>query len=118
MFLESRKSQRLNNWGKVESEKLCSLAGTLDDISTDGFGAHFPIMLNCEMDADYEFTVKLSSETGLSGKSFKLIAVPQWKIDCESGSKIGFSLLRSPDSIQYTEYVNNLLAKEQEINEY
>lgn len=111
MISENRQNPRFEDIGRVEASDICSLPGVLDDISTNGFGAHFPIFVDIDMDDDYKITIRPTALSDYAGRTFLLIGHPQWKIDGEGGSRIGFKLLRSPDTPKYNEYVDTLAQK-------
>ncbi len=108
MKKDQRRDERFNEMGRVESQNLCVFPGILDDISMTGCRVHFPIPVDLDMDNDYTLNIKFSAS---NSNSMEMICKPQWKHTGAGCTEIGFSFLRSPDTPDLTEYVNNLKGK-------
>lgn len=102
-----RKSDRFNDFGRVESSALSQLPGVLDDISIHGCKVRFPISLTVDMDADYTLKIRPSRKTELI--PFVLICHPQWVKEIDGSTVIGFAFLRSPDTARLQSYIRQLV---------
>lgn len=110
MKKELRGDERYNEIGRVECEQIGALPGVLNDISKSGCKICFPFLANVDKEKEYIIFIQLT-RTDFSEK-FQLICSPQWLIQKDCQTEIGFSFLRSPDSPKLVKYIENLKDKE------
>ncbi|MBQ6781549.1 MAG: hypothetical protein IJP62_10005 [Treponema sp.] len=102
MRVELRKNTRFEDFGRVECNDLSPMSGILDDISMDGCKVHYDAPVNFSFEADYELRVRFSR---FPTEPLTLIAHPEWSRENGGTTEIGFSVLRSPDTARFEEYV-------------
>ncbi|MBQ7158416.1 MAG: hypothetical protein IJS09_03185 [Treponema sp.] len=113
MQVELRKNTRFEEFGRIDCEALGPVSGVLDDISVSGCRVHFDIPVTVNLENDYELHVRLSR---FPSEELVLITHPEWTQETENSTKIGFSILRSPDTSRLEEYVTLLHAEKKEID--
>ncbi len=103
---KNRLSPRFDDMGRFESNELCALPGTLENISKDGCKVrfHFPIVV--DLDNDYES--KITFARAASEGQFSLVCHPQWARESNGTTEIGFRILPSKDFARLSEYVAQL----------
>jgi len=70
---------------------------------------HYPFAVVVDLDSDYEIKVMPSRIAGEMHKApFTLLCHPRWVKEDRGATEIGFSILRSPDSVYLSEYVAGL----------
>ena len=114
MHVELRKDTRFEDFGRIECEALSPVKGVLEDISFNGCKVHFDVPVTVNFENDYELYVRLSR---FPTEEIVLMAHPEWTREIETVTEIGFSFLRSPDSARLEEYVKQLHAEQEEIND-
>lgn len=111
MLVEQRKIVRYEDIGKIEAPDISNFAGVLEDISQTGCRVRFPVLLDIDMDSDYE--VKFTP-TRNGQSAFNLMVHPMW-IDAEDDStQMGFQFLFSPGEKQLLQYIE-LVAQEKNL---
>ena len=109
MCAAARKSIRYDDIGRIDAPQICALPGVLDNISREGCKVHYPFPVVIDLDSDYEIKVMPSRITGEARKTaFTLLCHPRWVKEDKGATEIGFSILRSPDSVHLFDYVAGL----------
>ncbi len=108
-FKRRREEERFDEIARIDCTQICALPGVLRNISNSGFNCYFPNPVTVDDETEYSVLMTFS-HTDFS-KELELICVPQWKIEKESETEIGFKILRSPDSPLLTTFVNSLKDK-------
>lgn len=109
MCAAARKSIRYDDIGRIDAPQICALPGVLDNISREGCKVHYPFPVVIDLDSDYEIRVMPSHISGEMHKTaFTLLCHPRWVKEDRGATEIGFSILRSPDSVYLSEYVAGL----------
>ncbi|MBE6350074.1 MAG: PilZ domain-containing protein [Spirochaetaceae bacterium] len=114
MIVEQRKIVRYDDIGKIEAPDISNFAGILEDISQTGCRVRFPILLDIDMDNDYEvkFTPTRSGQS-----SFNLIVHPMWIETEDSATQIGFQFLYSPGERQLLQYIERIAQEKSLLDE-
>ena len=109
---DHRTDERFEEFGKVESDRLCALPGVLDDISSGGCKVHFPLPVTVDMDSDY--TLRMHVSVRNKPHSLLITCQPQWHRANGSGTDVGFRILPSPDTPMLAEYIDGLRLRGQD----
>lgn len=94
---------------------LCVFPGVLVDISMLGCRIRFPVVLDVDMEADFE--LKITPARKYSLQNIQLIGHPQWVKKEDESTEVGFKLLRSPGTRMLGTYVQKLALAEAEFEE-
>ena len=111
---ESRRNQRFQDFGRVENRNICSIYGTLNDISLNGMKVTYNAPVSLDMENQYEISVRLSK---FSSEPLNLLVEPAWKFQRNGSFQIGFEILRSADTHRLTEYIDYLKSASEESEE-
>ncbi|NLM00299.1 MAG: PilZ domain-containing protein [Treponema sp.] len=114
-MLENRKHMRYEDVARIEAPDICIFPGVLVDVSEQGCKVRFSVPVSVDMDNDYE--LKLYPTHKSSVCSFVLIGHPVWNKTTTTYSEMGFKILHSPGKKHFLEYISNLVAYENEIEE-
>ncbi len=109
-----RKNARYEHFGQVVCPELCPVGGALDNISIGGFRAHFAAPVALSFETDYEVRVRLSS---FPTETLSLISHPVWSHEDKGVTTVGFSILRSPDSVRLESCIARLRQEQQELDD-
>ncbi len=101
-----RLSPRFDDIGRFESNELCALPGTLENISKDGCKVRFQFPVMVDLDNDYE--AKITFARAASEGQFSLVCHPQWAKESNGVTEIGFKILPSRDFSRLADYVSQL----------
>lgn len=111
MVSELRTQERYEDFGRVVCPAICIVNGVLNDISKSGCKVHFDAPITIDLENDYEVRVRLSHS---AQEPLLLMFHPQWVKENGNTADVGFSILRSPDTMRLQEYVRAL---HEELNE-
>lgn len=106
MQVEQRRNARFADIGRVEAPEICVFPGILVDISRTGFRVRFSAVVELDMDAEYEFKVKLTRKNFI--QEFILIGSPRWIKHTHDSTEAGFYMLHSPKMHQFMQYIQTL----------
>lgn len=106
MTTEERHTTRFKDVGRVEAPELCSLAGTIEDISKNGCRIHYTFPVDVDMENDY--SIKITFARIASEGVFALICHPIWTKEYEGCTDIGVEFLPSADFVKLSNYVEQL----------
>lgn len=106
MCAKTRKFTRYDVLGRVESEELSALPGTLIDISSQGCKLHYANPVAVNLENDYTINVKFT-DAGCP-KPLTLICHPVWVSEDSGSTDIGMTFLHSPDTDSLKEYIKYL----------
>ncbi|MBQ0052499.1 MAG: PilZ domain-containing protein [Treponema sp.] len=109
-----RKSERFEDFGRVESDELCLVNGVLEDISATGLKVSYSIPPTVDMEKEYEIKLRLSR---VAEDALVLMVKPMRVEQEEDQTSVGFLLLHSKDSARPESYVNLLKEEAQSTNE-
>ena len=92
--------------GRVESSEICALPGVLDDISITGLRTHFPNPVTIDPEKEYHLSLTIAKAS--TTREFDLVCEPKWIDEYKSETEIGFSILCSPDTRSFNEFIEDL----------
>ena len=100
-----RNSERFDDFAKIICPELCIVNGSLTDISDDGFKAEFNAPCDVDKEKEYKIQLRLSR---INAEPLSLLARPMWSKSSDGKTSIGFSILRSKDSVRLAQYMKTL----------
>ncbi|MDY3759314.1 MAG: hypothetical protein SOZ72_08050 [Treponema sp.] len=101
-----RQGKRFFEMGRIESSEICALPGVLDDISITGLRTHFPNPVTIDPEKEYHLSLIIAKST--TTREFDLVCEPKWIDEDKSETEIGFSILCSPDTRAFNDFIENL----------
>ena len=105
MGVESRKSKRFDDIGRIDAPELCPLAGVLDNISRGGCKVHYTFPVAVDLENDYDLTIVFARA---ASESIELLAHPQWVKRNGGTTEIGFKILPSKGIARLFAYIKEL----------
>lgn len=99
---QDRKSERFDDFARVECNELCIVNGSLTDISKDGFKAEFNAPCNVDNEKEYKVLLRLSR---VNAAPLELMVRPMWSKFRDGKTKIGFLILHSKDTSRLEKYI-------------
>ena len=112
MCAKTRKSERYDVIGKVESDELSAFSGTILNISSQGCRIHYAAPVTVSLENEYTVKIKLFGQTLFD--SLTLICQPVWACEDSGSTDIGMKFLHSPDTDSLNKCIN--LLKEDDKN--
>ena len=102
---KNRKSERFDDFARINCSDLCIVSGVLTDISREGFKAEFNAP--CDVDAEKEYNVQIRLSR-INAEPLDLIVRPMWSNFEDGKTSIGFYILHSKDTARLEKYINML----------
>ena len=106
MCAKTRKSERYDVIGKVESEELSAFSGTILHRSSQGCRIHYAAPVTVSMENEYTVKIKLFGQTLFD--SLTLICQPVWACEDSGSTDIGMKFLHSSDTDSLNKCINLL----------
>ena len=114
MHNELRREARFDHFGHVMCDGLCPVGGVIDNVSQSGCRVHFDVPVTVSFESDYEIHARLSR---FPTDELVLIGHPAWVRTDNGATAIGFSILRSPDTVRWESFVAQVCQEQQEIDD-
>lgn len=114
MINDKRQTKRYDDFGRVDCDELCIVAGILEDISLKGCKVHFNVPVSFDPENEYELKIRLSRD---NLEPLELVCQPQWSKTVDGSTDIGFEFLHSKDSSRLETYINLLKNDEKQNQE-
>lgn len=105
MRLEKRRDARYAVLGRVHCKELSPLCGSLVDVSLHGCKIFYTLPVTVRLEDEYEISLQISDR---EDDSITLICCPAWVNEDSGKTAVGMSVLRSPDSEKFAQYVSRL----------
>lgn len=115
MCAKTRKFERYDVLGRIESEELSSFPGTLLDISLNGCKIHYSNPVAVSLEEEYTIKVKFTDQS--LNKPITLICQPMWAKEDSGSTDIGMRFLHSPDTDTLQEYIKYLYKDSQNLGD-
>ena len=105
-MVSDRSTARFKDFGRVEAPAISPFPGVMEDISSKGCKIRFPVSIEVDTETDYEIKVYPSRKA--TEAPIVLLCHPQWQQTVDGATEVGFSTLRSPDTLRLNNYIQQL----------
>ncbi len=104
-----KREERFEEIARIECSEICALGGGLKNISLHGLECYFPSPVSINYEKEYSVLLKFARADCV--KVFDLVCNPKWEKEGEGKTDIGFEIMRSPDSPEFSSFIENLSEK-------